>query len=136
MVSRKSVSPNRNSFPQQKYVLKIGFCLISTMVSTSRKHALKSVSISGIHFQNKVIFKNWISPNPYQEEEGYFSKIAFFLISVFTSRNKSCKILFCLVKQYSFIQSFLPVKTVIETIQKLIFKEKLRCSYQKLFSGQ
>ena len=55
----------QTSFPQQKYFLKAEFHLISVMVSTNRKKALKSVSIS----RNKVTFKNWIPPKFYQEED-------------------------------------------------------------------
>ena len=40
------------------------------------------------------------SPNFYYQDEGYFFKIWFFLISIMvsTSRNKSCKILSCLAE--------------------------------------
>ena len=89
----KSVSPTMNKLLLAGIFLKIKFRLISIMVSTNRKKALKSVSIS----RNKV-FKNWIPPNFHYQEQGYFLKIWFFLISIMvsTSRNKSCKILFCL----------------------------------------
>ena len=49
----------------QEYFLKTELCLISIMVSTSRKKALKSVSIS----RNKITFKNWILPNFRQQED-------------------------------------------------------------------
>ena len=50
--SRKYVSPSRNKLLLVEIFFKIGFHLTSIMVSTSRKKALKSVSIS----RNKVTF--------------------------------------------------------------------------------
>ena len=72
--------------------------------------------------------KNWIPPNFHWEKEGYFSKNGFFLISiiVFTSRNKSCKILFWLreIVFLSFIVFLLLMVTFVEIMQKPIFTEK------------
>ena len=49
-----------------------------------------------------------------------------------TGRNKTCLIFSRLGEQFSFIQSFLLVETIIKTWRP-IFKEKVLCSWQKLF---
>ena len=116
----------QTSFPQQKYFLKAEFHLISVMVSTNRKKALKSVSIS----RNKVTFKNWIPPSFYQEEDRLFFKnlIISNFNNGFHQQKQKLENTF-LSKQNSFIQSF---SFIIEKWRP-IFKVKLLCSQQKLF---
>ena len=100
------------------------------MVSTSRKKALKSVSIC----QNKVTFKNWIPPiiSINRKIRLFFKNLILSNFNNGFHQQKQKLENSFLSKQYSFIQSFLLVETIIET-QKPIFKEKLLCSQQKLF---
>ena len=82
----KSVSPTMNKLPLAGIFLKTEFRLISIMVSTNKKKALKFVLKIGFPLIS------------ISQEEVYFLKIWFFLILIMVStcRNKSCKILSCL----------------------------------------
>ena len=79
-----------------------------------------------------IFLKNCVPPNFnngfHQQKEAYFLKIGFFLISimVFTSRNKSCKILFCLG------EIVLLIEAIIEIMWRPIFKEQFCRSLWKL----
>ena len=121
----------RIRFPQQEYYLKIGFRLISIMVFTGTKKFQNPFPLSEVRF----LFKNWIPLDFHQQEEGCILQNGFFLISitVSTSRKKAIKSFSVQAKYYSFIQSALLVKTIIETIRKPIFKENLH--YRNCFSG-
>ena len=93
---------------------------------TLGKKTLKSVAIS----RNKITFKNW-NLRIFHKQEGYFLKIAFFLISVMvsTSKNESCKILFCLGEIVLFYSEYSSGNHYWNYVEANVFKEKRHCFY-------